>query len=408
MLDPTRLRADFPILTRTVYGKPLVYLDNAATAQKPRAVLEALSEFYTRHNANVHRGVHALGDEATELFEEARRTVARFLNARDPREVVFVRNTTEAINLVAFAWGMKAVGPGDEIWTSAIEHHSNYVPWLRLAAARGARVRQFPMDTEQALPLTALEQLTPRARLVALVHVSNAFGTIHPVAEVAAAAHAVGATVLIDGAQSAPHLPVDVQALGCDFFAFSGHKLGGPMGIGVLWGRLELLEAMDPFLSGGSMIDTVTYEEATWAPPPRRFEAGTPNVADAVGLAAAIRYLEAIGREAIRAHERDLVVYGLERLAAEPGIHVFGPRDPDRHGGILSFTMDGVHPHDLATILDQEGIAIRAGHHCCQPAMRALGLSGTARASVFLYNTREEIDQLVAALTRAREVFALA
>jgi cysteine desulfurase/selenocysteine lyase len=408
MLNEQQIRADFPILSRTVHGKPLVYLDSAATSQKPRQVIEAIAEYYSKHNANVHRGIHALGDEATELFEQARATVARFINARDPREVVFVRNTTEAINLVARAYGGRVLGPGDEVWTSAVEHHSNLVPWQRIAAERGATTRHFPMDEEQSLPLSSLDRLTSRAKIVALVHVSNAFGTIHPVEQVIAAAHAAGATVVIDAAQSVPHLPVDVQALGCDFLAFSGHKMCGPMGIGVLWGRLELLEAMDPFLGGGSMIHEVFYDHATWAEPPHKFEAGTPNVADAVGLAAAVRYLETIGMTNIRAHERELVAYGLKALSALPGVRVYGPADPERHGGVLSFTVEGIHPHDLGTILDQHGIAIRSGQHCCHPAMRALGISGTARASVYLYTLRDELDLLVAGIARAREVFALA
>ncbi|MFN8535489.1 MAG: cysteine desulfurase [Dehalococcoidia bacterium] len=408
MLNEEAVRADFPILGRIVHGKPLAYLDSAATSQKPRVVVEAIADYYFNHNANVHRGIHTLGDEATEQFEQAREAVARFINARDPREVIFVRNTTEAINLVARAWGGKMLGPGDEVWTSAFEHHSNLVPWQQIAAERGATTRYFPMDDEQALPESALDQLTARAKLVSVVHVSNAFGTINPVERIAEAAHQAGAVLLLDAAQSAPHMPVDVQALDCDFLAFSGHKMCGPMGVGVLWARLELLEQMDPFLGGGSMIQDVYYDHATWAAPPHKFEAGTPNVADAIGLEAAIRYLEGIGMANVRAHERELVSYGLDLLGGLPGVRVYGPSDPDRHGGVLSFTVEGLHPHDLGTILDSEGIAIRSGQHCCHPAMRSLGISGTARASVYLYTIREELDRLAVGIARAREVFALA
>jgi cysteine desulfurase/selenocysteine lyase len=397
MLDERRIRADFPILAREVNGHPLVYLDSAATSQKPNQVIEAVAAFYRTSNANVHRGVHTLGDEATAAYERARERVARFIGAA-PNEIVFVRNTTEAINLVAATWAAATLGPGDEIVVSSYEHHSNLVPWQRLCRDRGATLRLLPMTEAQTIPLEALERIGPKTKLVAVAHVSNAFGTIAPIAELAAAARAVGARVLLDGAQSVPHLPLDVRTLGAHFLAFSGHKMCAPMGIGVLWAKADVLETMAPFLVGGGMVREVTWEHADFAPDIARFEAGTPNVADAVGLAAAIDYLEGVGMAAIRAHEQDLVAYGLARLGELPHVQLYGPRNPDEQSGVLSFSVDGLHPHDVGTLLDRQGIAVRSGKHCCHPAMAALNVPGTVRASVYLYNSRQDIDRLVAGL----------
>ncbi|MCS7003091.1 MAG: cysteine desulfurase [Dehalococcoidia bacterium] len=397
------------MLSRTVHGKPLVYLDSAATSQKPRVVIDALMNYYVTMNANVHRGVHRLSEEATIAYDCARDQVAAFINARSAREIVFVRNATEAINLVARAWGAKHLGPGDEIVLSAYEHHANLVPWQRVAAERGATLKFIPMADDQSLDLSGLDTIiTPNTKLVGVAHVSNAFGSITPTREIITAARRVGAVTLLDGAQSVPHMPVDVQALGCDMLVASGHKMCAPMGIGFLWAREELLAAMDPFLSGGDMIRAVWYDHAEYNDIPLKFEAGTPNVADAIGLGAAVRYLSTLGMANVRAHERDLVAYALARFAELPDVTVYGPKDPDRRGGVISFTMRGAHPHDIGTIVDQEGVAIRAGHHCAQPAMRALGVSGTARASFYIYTTESEIDALIAALGRVREVFARA
>jgi cysteine desulfurase/selenocysteine lyase len=409
LTDPAgmwRRRADFPILERTVRGRPLVYLDNAATTQKPEAVIEAEAAFYRTTNANVHRAIHTLGEEATRAYEEARAKVAAFLGARDPREVVFVRNATEALNLVAWAWARRRLGPGDEILLTPLEHHSNLVPWQLVARETGARLRFLPLTPEGTLDLEAADRqglFGERTRVVAFAHASNVLGTLAPAEAIARRAHAVGALVVLDAAQSVPHLPVDVQALGCDFLAFSGHKVYGPLGIGVLWGRRELLEEMEPLFGGGEMILRVELESATWNEVPYKFEAGTPNVAGAVGLGAAIDYVRAVGMEAIARHEADLTAYAWERLREMPGVTVYGPPPP--RGALVTFNMDGVHPHDLAQLLDQEGIAVRAGHHCAQPLMRQLGVVATARASFALYNTREEIDALCEALGRARGFF---
>lgn len=404
-LDVERVRADFPALHQEVHGRPLVYLDNAATTQKPASVLEAMDRFYREDNANVHRGIHELSTRATDAYEAARRTVAGFFGIADPAELIWTRGTTEAINLVAWSWGA-SLREGDEIVLSVLEHHSNLVPWQILAQRTGARLRFIDIDAEGRLNLSMLDELlTARTRLVAVGHVSNALGTINPIPEIADRAHAAGALLLVDGAQSAPHLTVRVEELGCDLYAFSGHKMCGPMGTGGLWGRRALLEEMTPFHGGGDMIDHVDLERSTWAALPHKFEAGTPNVAGAVGLAAAADYLESVGRDAIHAHEVDLLAYAAERMAEVPDLVVHGPRDPRERAGVASFTLADVHPHDLATILDAEGIAIRAGHHCAQPLMRRMGVPATARASFYLYNTREDVDRLVAGLHHARELF---
>jgi cysteine desulfurase/selenocysteine lyase len=405
--DARALREDFPILQRHVRGgKPLVYLDSAATSQKPAVVIQALEDFYRTTNANIHRGVYELSEAATLAYDQARAKVARLINAPDPRQCIFVRNTTEAINLVAQSWGRANLGPGDIVVLSLLEHHSNIVPWQLVTRERGAELRYIDIDDSGRLRLEQLDDYlaTGRVKLVSVTHVSNALGTINPVAEIVERAHAAGALALVDGAQSVPHLPVDVQALGVDFYAFSGHKMLGPMGIGVLYGRRELLEAMPPFLGGGDMIRTVTLEESTWADLPAKFEAGTPSVADAVALGVAVDYLQSLGLPAIRQHEKELVRYALARLDEIPGVTLYGPVGEDR-SGVVSFTLGDVHPHDIAGILDSEGIAIRAGHHCAQPLMRRLGVVATARASVYLYNTEEDIDRLVDGLVIVRQLF---
>jgi cysteine desulfurase / selenocysteine lyase len=405
-LDPHRIRADFPILEQEVNGHPLVYLDNAASTQKPVAVLEAMDGYYRRDNANVHRGIHELSNRATDAFQRGRAAVASYLGVEDSAELIWTRGTTESLNLVAWCWGTANLEPGDEILLSVMEHHSNLVPWQLLAARVGAQLRFLDVDEEGRLDLSDLDELlTRKTRIVSLAHVSNALGTINPVEAIAARAHDVGAVMVVDGAQSAPHLPVDIGTLGCDFYAFSGHKMCGPTGIGGLWGRRELLEKMPPWHGGGDMIDRVELEHSTWAKLPKKFEAGTPNIAGAVGMGAAADYLSGIGREAILAHERELTGYALERLADVPELTIFGPRDPVERSGVVSFTLGDVHPHDIATILDSDGIAVRAGHHCTQPLMRRLGVAATARASFYLYNTREEVDRLVTGLEHARALF---
>jgi cysteine desulfurase/selenocysteine lyase len=402
--DVAAVRRDFPILAQRRNGKPLIYLDSAASAQKPRAVLDAIDDCYQRYYANVHRGVHWLSQQSTDAFEEARETARRFLNAPDVCEVVFVRGTTEAVNLVASSWGRRNVGPGDEVLISELEHHSNLVPWQALCEERGARLVVAPIDDRGEIVLEELERrLTDRTRMVAIAHVSNSLGTINPVREIVDLAHAAGALVFLDGAQAAPHLRIDVQALGCDFYAFSGHKAFGPTGIGVLWGRMELLSAMPPYQFGGEMIRTVTFEKTEWAPVPHKFEAGTPDIAGAVGLSAALRYIESHDRDAVAAHEAALLAEATRRFEAQPDIHILGTA---RHKtALVSFVMDGVHAHDLGTILDEEGIAVRTGHHCAQPVMKHFGVAASARASFALYNTLDEVAALDGALDRVREVF---
>jgi cysteine desulfurase / selenocysteine lyase len=403
--DPERARADFPILRQKVRGKPLAYLDNAATTQKPRAVLDAMTRYYEEYNANVHRGVHLLSEKATKAHDDARRTVARFLRAADPHEVVFVRGTTEAVNLVAQTFGRQRVGPGDEVLVTGLEHHSNIVPWQMLCAEKGAKLTVVPVTDAGDLDLAAMERLLgPRTRLLAVAQVSNALGTVNPIQRITALAHAKGVPVLVDGAQGIAHLGFDVSASGADFYAFSGHKLYGPMGIGVLWGRKGLLEAMPPWQGGGDMILSVTFEKTVYNALPYKFEAGTPAVAEAIGLAAAIDYLEAQGLEAVAAHERDLLGYAVDQLRAIPELRLVGT--PAERAGVVSFLVGDVHPHDVGTVLDGQGVAIRAGHHCAQPLMRRYGIAATARASVALYNTREDVDQLVRGIHAVREVFA--
>jgi cysteine desulfurase/selenocysteine lyase len=402
--DVLKLRDDFPILSRKVHGKPLVYLDNAATTQKPRSVIAAVRHYYFTSNANVHRGVHALSDRATQAYEGARGRVARFLNAGEDREIVFVRGATEAINLVAQTFGRVHLREGDEILVTEMEHHSNIVPWQMVCDRAGARLKVAPVLASGELDLAAYEgMLTGRTRLAAVTHVSNALGTVNPVREMIGMAHARGVPVLVDGAQAAPHIPVDVQALGCDFYVFSGHKLYGPTGIGVLYGKAEHLEVMPPYQGGGDMILRVTFEKTTYNAIPWKFEAGTPNIAGAVGLHAAIDYIDAIGRPAVSTHERDLLAYATEEVGRVPGVRIVGTAR--EKAGILSFVVEGIHPHDLGTILDHEGVAIRAGHHCAMPLMDRLGLPATARASFGLYNTAAEVDLLAAGIRKAREVF---
>jgi cysteine desulfurase/selenocysteine lyase len=404
-LDAVALRALFPVLGRRVHDRPLVYLDNAATTQKPVVVLDALDRYYREYNSNVHRGVHRLSQEATEAFEAARVTVQRFLGAAESREIVFTRGTTESVNLVANAWGRSSVKAGDEILVTEMEHHSNIVPWQMLCEAVGATLKVLPMDDRGALRMDLLDTLlTERTRLLAVVHVSNALGTVNPVEALIERAHAVGALVLVDGAQSIPHLPVDVAALDADFYAFSGHKAYGPMGIGVLYGKAALLEGMPPWQGGGDMIRMVTFEKTTYNELPYKFEAGTPDVPGAIGLAAALDFMEAIGRDRIAAHEADLLAYGVEVLGEVPEVRFIGTAE--RRAGVLSMVFEGVHPHDVGTILDREGVAVRTGHHCAYPVMQHFGVPATTRASLALYNTREDLDALVRALIRVREVFA--
>jgi cysteine desulfurase/selenocysteine lyase len=405
LFDIVTLRREFPILNQAVNGKTLAFLDSAASSQKPRRVIDCLEDYYRRYNANVHRGIYRLSEEATFAFERARGKVARFINARSQREIVFVRNTTEAINLVARSWGDANLREGDRILLSIMEHHSNLVPWQMLAQRTGAKLEFLPIDGEGRLALDNLEVQLEGVRLVAITQQSNVLGTINPVAEIAQRAHAVGALVLVDGAQSVPHMPVDVQALDIDFLAFSGHKMCGPTGIGVLWGRRAILEQMPPFLGGGSMIKVVGLHESTYADVPARFEAGTPAIAEAIALGEAVDFLQEIGMDRIHAHERDLLGYALERLTEVEGLRVYGPTTTEMRGGAVSFTLDGVHPHDVAAVLDGEGIAVRAGHHCAQPLHAHYDIPATTRASFYLYNIPEEIDRLVAALHKARTLF---
>jgi len=405
VLDVARVRADFPILRREVHGKPLVYLDNAATAQKPRQVLDALTAYYTGQNANVHRGVHLLSQVATDAYEAARETVRSFFNASSVQEIVFTRNSTEGINLVAHAFGAARVDEGDEVLITAMEHHSNIVPWQLLCQRAGARLRVAPIDDRGELLLDDLDAMIgPRTRIVAVAHMSNALGTINPIEQIVGFAHAKGAAVLVDGSQAAYHMPVDVRALDCDFYVATGHKLYGPTGIGVLYGKASLLESLPPFLGGGDMIRSVTFEQSTWNDLPHKFEAGTPNIAGAIGLAAALDYIRSVGLTAIAQHEQELLAYATSVVSEIPGVRLIGTAR--NKASVVSFVMGEVHPHDIGTILDREGVAIRTGHHCAQPVMERFGIPATARASVAMYNTREEIDVLGRALRRVREVFA--
>jgi cysteine desulfurase/selenocysteine lyase len=404
--DVLALRREFPILQQLVHGKPLAFLDSGASSQKPRRVIDCLEDFYRRYNANVHRGVYQLSEEATFAFERARGKVARFIGAASPKEVIFTRNTTEGINLVARAWGDANLRAGDRILLSVMEHHSNLVPWQMLAQRSGAQLEFLQIDGEGRLVLDDLAAQLQGVRMVAIAHQSNVLGTLNPVREIAARAHDVGALVLVDGAQSVPHMPVDVQELGVDFLAFSGHKMCAPTGVGVLWGRRAILERMPPFLGGGSMIRVVGLHQTTYADLPARFEAGTPPIGEAIALGEAIDFLDGVGMERIHQHELNLTGYALERLSEIEGLQLFGPRSTEARGGAVSFTLEGVHPHDIAGILDGEGIAVRAGHHCCQPLHDILDLPATARASFYLYNIAEEVDRLAAGLEKARQLFA--
>lgn len=406
-LDAEVVRKDFPIFDLPVHGdKPLVYLDSAATAQKPRAVIDRVTHFYESENANPHRGIYELGEKATAAYESARETCARFINAASPRSIVFTRGTTESINLVRYTWGRVNVHAGDEVLVTEMEHHSNLIPWQLLCQETGARLRHLPIDEEGRLRTDLLDEyITGDTRLVCINHMSNVLGTINPVRRVADAAHAVGALLLVDAAQGAPHLRVDVAEMDCDFLAFSSHKMGGPTGAGVLWAREALLEDMPPFLGGGEMIREVWPDHATWNEIPYKFEGGTMNVAQCVGMAAAIDYLETIGSDAIREHEKALAGYAIEELTGF-GATVYGPRDASQRGGVVAFNLEGIHPHDVATIVDQDGVCIRAGHHCAQPLMRVLEVAATARASFFVYNTPQDVDALIASLDRAKGWFA--
>jgi cysteine desulfurase/selenocysteine lyase len=403
-LDVARIRADFPILRQRVRGKPLVYLDNAATSQKPQSVIDAVSGFYSRENANIHRGVHYLSERASTAYQAVRERVARFINARSAREVIFTRGTTDGINLVAQSFGRTFLKPGDEVLITGMEHHSNIVPWQLVCEQTGAVLRVAPINRAGELELEGLQRLLgPRTRLVSVVHVSNALGTINPVKQVVALAHALGVPVLVDAAQSAPHLPLDVQELDCDFLAFSGHKVFGPTGVGILYGRESLLERMPPYQGGGDMIATVTFERSTWAELPAKFEAGTPMIAQVVGLGAAIDYVSGLGSDAIREWEHQLLSYATERVSTIEGLTIIGTARAK--ASVLGFTVQGIHPHDIGTILDDDGIAIRAGHHCAQPVMRHFGVPATARASFAFYNTLDEVEALYHGVVRATRMF---
>lgn len=406
MIDVEAVRRDFPILERRVHGRPLVYLDNAATTQKPRAVIDALSQYYERSNANIHRGLHALAEEATAAYENTRAKAAGFVNAPSPETIVFTRNTTESINLVACAWGRKRLRPGDEIVLTVMEHHSNLIPWQLLAKETGARLHFIDIDDEGRLRRDDIERLIgERTRLVAFTHMSNVLGTINPAREIIARAHRSGALALVDGAQSVPHMPVDVQEMDCDFLAFSSHKMLGPTGVGVLYAKRELLEEMEPFLGGGEMISRVSLEDASWNEVPWKFEAGTPNIGGVIALGAAIDYLEKLGMDSVRAHEMELGRYALEALARIPGVTVYGPKNADGRGAVVAFNYGDLHPHDIGTALDSYGIAIRAGHHCAQPLMARLGVVATARASFYIYNRTDEVDALAQGIREAARFF---
>jgi cysteine desulfurase/selenocysteine lyase len=407
-LDATAIRADFPVLNQPIPegGQRLVFLDSAASSQKPAAVIDAITDYYRRSNANIHRGVYQLSELATARYEEARHLVAAFINAASPRECIFVRNTTEGINLVAQTWGRTNIGPGDLIVLTVLEHHSNLVPWQILAEEQGAELAFVPLTDDHRLDLAVYEELLRREpKLVAVAHVSNTLGTVNDIAQITRKAHAAGAVVVVDGAQSVPHLPVDVQTLDCDFLAFSGHKMLGPMGGAILYGKRALLEAMPPYMGGGSMIRKVELTRSTWADVPAKFEAGTPAVADAIGLGVAVEYLTKLGMDRVLAHEQEVVGYALERLAEVPGITIYGPADPHLRSGVVSFNLVDIHPHDVAAILDEEHVAVRAGHHCTQPLMGVLDVVGTTRASFYVYNTQDDVDRLIDGLLKVHSVF---
>ncbi len=406
-LDPNAIKRDFPIFNRSVHGKPLIYLDNAATSQRPQAVIDAITDYYRRYNANVHRAVHTLSHEASVAYEEAHKKAAKFINARSWREIIFTRNATEALNLVAYAWGLHNLQAGDEVVVTIMEHHSNIVPWQMLRELRKIQLKFLDVTDEGRLKLDDLSRLlTKRTKLVGVVYASNVLGTINPVREIIAESKRVGAVTVIDAAQAAPHIPINVQELGCDFLAVSGHKMLGPTGIGFLYGRRELLETMHPFLHGGDMISTVTTESVTFNELPWKFEAGTPNIAGGIGLSAAIDYLSALGLERIYAHEQKLAGYALEKLLQLDKLEIYGPKDIRDRLAVISFNLQGVHPHDVAGVLDEAGIAVRSGHHCAQPLMQRLGMDNTARASFYIYNSEDDVDALVEALKTAQKLFA--
>jgi cysteine desulfurase/selenocysteine lyase len=406
MFDIEAIRQDFPILHQVTNGYPLVYLDSAASSQKPLAVIEAVNTYYRCYNANVHRGIYGLSEKASEAYERARKKVARFINAKSWREVIFTRNATESLNLVAYAWGLDNIKAGDTIVTTEMEHHANLIPWQQLARRTGAKVAYIPVTPQGLLDLEAFERLlNPSVKLVTFTLMSNVLGTINPAREIIDKAHAAGATVVVDGAQSVPHLPTDVQALDADFLAFSGHKMLAPTGIGILWGKRAILTEMSPFMTGGEMIKRVTFEGAEWNSLPGKFEAGTPAIAQAIGLGYAVDYLNALGMEAVREHEKEMTAYALKRLSQIEGLHILGPLDPEIRGGAVTFTLGDIHPHDLASLLDHHNIAIRAGHHCAQPLHEKLGLTASARASFYIYNKLEEVDKLAEALNKSREIF---
>ena len=404
-LDPLAIRADFPILAREVHGHPLVYLDNAATTQKPQSVIDALSGYYSTMNSNIHRGLHTLAEEATAAYEGVRVKTAEFVGAASHREIVFTRNTTESLNLLAYTLGAR-LKPGDEIVLTTAEHHSNLIPWQLAAQRTGAKLRFIELNDDQQPDLDSARAIIgPATRIVSVLHMSNVLGSITPVSELAEMSRAVGATLIVDAAQSAPHMPLDVAALGADYIAFSAHKMLGPTGVGVLWGKRELLNDLDPFLGGGEMISVVNREESTWAALPHKFEAGTPNIADVIAFGAALDYLNDLGMDAVAEHDADLVGYAVERLSRLEGIEIYGPADPAERGAVVAFNYRDIHSHDVATILDRSGVAVRAGHHCAQPLMRELSVPATARASFYLYNQREEVDALVEGLLEAGEYF---
>lgn len=406
--DAATVKKDFPILSRTMNGKPLVYLDSAATTQKPAAVIDALAEFYRSSNANIHRGVYPLAEEATARYEKVREDVARFLGSPTSNNIVFTRNATESINLVAHAWARKHLKKGDEILISLAEHHANIVPWYLLAKERGVVLKQIPLDKDFSIDLDAyVSLLTPKVRLVAVTAMSNVVGTIMPVREIVRQAHAKGALVLVDGAQSAPHLPTNLKEIDCDFYALSAHKMLGPTGVGVLWIKPSLVDSLDPFMGGGEMINSVQMDEITWAEPPLKFEAGTPDYPNVAAFSEAIAYLDRLSMEAVRAHEKEILGYALRRLEGVPSVKIYGPKDPEKMGGAIAFNHTVVHAHDVGTILGEEGVAIRVGHHCAQPLMRHMGVPATARVSFYVYNTREDVDAFVNALAKVDRVFGL-
>jgi len=407
MMDIERIRNDFPILHQNVNNHPLVYLDSAATSQKPQSVIETINQYYSKYNSNVHRGVHTLGTKATDAYEGAREKVKNFINAKSTKEVIFTRGTTTSINFVATSFGQVNVKEGDEIVISNMEHHSNLIPWQQLAKKTGATLKYFPLQEDGTLSLEEVRHtISEKTKIVAITYVSNVLGTINPIKEIVEIAHSKGAVVVVDGAQSTPHLKVDVQDLDCDFYAFSGHKMCGPTGIGVLYGKEHLLEQMEPVEFGGEMIDFVELYDSTWKELPWKFEGGTPNIAGAVGLGAAIDYLESIGMDEIQHHEHQLVEYAIDKLSEIDGLTIYGPKEISKRAGVVTFNIEGVHPHDVATAVDLEGIAVRAGHHCAQPLMKWLNVTATARASFYLYNTKEDVDRLAIGLVKAKEFFS--